>query len=139
MPSIEITLPRTDAATRERLAHEMTRAFAAAVGCESEILGIHFREYGPGEAAVGGRLWTGDGPAYLHIAISSPRLPRAAKVRMATDLTAAFTAALGRPDWQPVIHLAEHPYDNVAVNGKLLSDAFESCAKRPFYYDLPRA
>jgi 4-oxalocrotonate tautomerase len=134
MPCIEVTMPRTDAAARERLARALTHAFACAIGFDEDILGVHFREYGPGEAAVGGRLWSGEGRPYLHLVVSS----RSQKQRAVADLTAAFAECVGRPDWKPVIHLAEHPYDNVGVEGKLLTDAYEECARRTFYYDLPR-
>ena len=42
------------------------------------------------------------------------------------------------PDWVPFIHICEHPYDNVVVNGRLLTDSYEECARRSFYYDLPK-
>lgn len=40
--------------------------------------------------------------------------------------------------WKPTIHICEYPYDNVGIEGKILSDAFEECAKRSFYYELPK-
>lgn len=43
-----------------------------------------------------------------------------------------------KPAWQPVIHLCEHPYDNVGVEGKLLSELYPELAQRPYYYDLSR-
>lgn len=48
------------------------------------------------------------------------------------------SGTIDRADWMPTIHICEHPYDNVIVAGKLLSDAYDECAKRSFYYELPK-
>lgn len=69
----------------------------------------------------------------MHLSISSPRLTRAAKQALARGLTAAVREATGWAE-PPVVHLSEHPYDNVVVEGQLLSDAYEACRARPFYY-----
>ena len=86
-------------------------------------------------AAHAGRL-TGrdDADPYLHMVLYSPRLSRAAKAAVARALTDAFAGATGRPSWRPVIHLCEHPYENVAVNGELLIDTYPELGERPFYY-----
>jgi hypothetical protein len=51
-------------------------------------------------------------------------------------MTRALVEVMGKPDWKPVIHLCEHPYDNVGVDGQLLSDSYEELAGRKYYYDL---
>ena len=65
--------------------------------------------------------------------ITEPAIDAAVK----QTLTAAFTETSGQPDWKPVIHICEHHYDNVGVEGKLLSDACEQYAAAMFYYELP--
>ena len=52
-------------------------------------------------------------------------------------MTTAFSDCLGGPQWKPVIFIVEHPYDNVGVEGELLSDIYEQSAQREFYYHLP--
>lgn len=139
MPCIELSLPKVEPKIRAALAASLTEAFCTATGHPAEIFGIRFFEYEPGEASVAGRI-CGDngGPAYLHMLVYTPRLKRSTKQKLGVALMEAFRVATGRKDWAPSIHLSEHPYDNVVVDGKLLSDAFEECAKRPFYYELPK-
>ncbi len=137
MPCLEISMPRADDATRERLARELTRAVATATGHPAEILGIRFMEYEPGEVALGGTLWRDpEKRPYLHILLYIGRLGRAAKQALVSEVSKTFAECVERADWLPVIHIAEHPYDNVGVEGALLSDAYEQCRERPFYYDL---
>ncbi len=138
MPCLEITLPASDPESRARLAEALTAAFVRSTGFEREIFGIHFREYAPGEAAVGGRLCGLDGPAYLHLLLFCPRLRRTQKQRVVAEFTGAFEACLGTARGRPVVHIAEHPYDNVGVEGSLLSDRYEALAQRDFYFPLPR-
>lgn len=73
---------------------------------------------------------------YLHMILYSPRLRRSVKQKLVHTLTAAFMDVIGNPEWKPVIHITEHPYDNVGVDGQLLSDTYEECANAEFYYDL---
>jgi 4-oxalocrotonate tautomerase len=136
MPCLEITMPRIDHATKARLASELTAAFAEATGFEPEIFGISFREYEPGEAAHGGKLWDGSGVPHLHFLLYIPRISRAAKQRVAAGFTGVFGACLGKPDWVPVIHIDEHPYDNVGVDGRILSELHPPLEKLAFYYPL---
>ena len=139
MPCLEITMPTVDAETRARLAARLTDAFDETTSFGRDIFGISFNHYEPGAAAVGGKLWNGEpDQPYLHLLLYSPRLGRSVKQKLVASLTAAFTEAVERPDWRPVIHLCEHPYDNVGVAGKLLCDSYEQCANSPFYYDLPK-
>ncbi|MFH2203475.1 MAG: tautomerase family protein [Elusimicrobiota bacterium] len=139
MPCLEITLPKTDRETKAKLADCLTEAFASSTLFGKEIFGVRFFEYGPGEAAVGGRLVDGDEKSpYLHALLYCPRITRSTKQKLAEALTEAFVRGTGREDWRPVIHICEHPYDNVAVEGRVLSEAFEECAKKSFYYELPK-
>lgn len=137
MPCIELSLPKVEPKIKAALAANLTEAFCVATGHPAEIFGIRFFECEPGEASVGGRICSDDGSAYLHVLVYSPRLKRSAKQKLGAALTEAFRSATGRQYWSPVIHLSKHPYVNVVVDGKLLSDAFEECAKHPFYYELP--
>ena len=99
---------------------------------------LRFFQYGPGEAASGGHLCTDDERPYLHMLLYSPRLKRQAKQELVQRFTEVFVAVLKRPVWQPVIHLCEHPYDNVGIEGKLLSESYSELSQQPYYYDLPR-
>lgn len=139
MPCLEVTLPAISRATREALAARLTEAFCAATGHAAEVFGIRFSEYAAGEAALGGRLVDASARApYVHAVLFCPRLTRAAKQRLATGLTEAFVTATGNAEWKPTVHLSEHPYDNIIVDGRLLSDAYAECAARAFYFELPR-
>jgi phenylpyruvate tautomerase PptA (4-oxalocrotonate tautomerase family) len=136
MPSIAINLPQTDRRTRAALAEALTKAFSSATGFEPEILDVFFHEYSAGQAAHGGALVEDlgrGGP--VHVLICCPRIARGKKQAVAQNLTSALRAATGW-DVDPVVHISEHPYDNVVVNGKLLSDAFEECRRIPFYYPM---
>ena len=139
MPCLEITLPKTDKKTKKLLATRLTEALDAATKFGSELFGIHFSEYEPGNAASGGNIWDGqNGRPYLHARLYIPRLCRSEKQKIVKLLTAAFTESLGEPEWKPVIHICEHPYDNVGVEGELLSDSYKACAESKFYYELPK-
>lgn len=139
MPCIEISLPRIDRETKASLAAALTEAFCSTTGHPSHIFGIRFFEYENEAAASGGRLCDSpESTPYLHMVVYCPRLKRTTKQKMGAALTGAFTKSVGRLDWVPVIHICEHPYDNVVIDGKLLTDAYDECAKRSFYYDLPK-
>ncbi|OFZ14049.1 MAG: hypothetical protein A2X86_04115 [Bdellovibrionales bacterium GWA2_49_15] len=137
MPCLEMSIPKLDRTTKEQLASLITEAFATSTPFPAEIFEIRFFECPPGEAAIGGKLVDERHP-YIHFLLYCPRLKRSAKQKLVASLTEAFTTATGRPDWKPIIHISEHPYDNVGIEGKLLSDAYEECAKRSFYYELPK-
>lgn len=139
MPCLELSVPKLDRDTKATLAASLTAAFCAVTGHPAAIFGIRFLEYAEGEASLGGRLYAGpESEPYLHMLLYSPRLKRSVKQKLASALTEAFTNSVKRPDWKPFIHLCEHPYDNVAVEGKILTDAFEELAGRRFYYELPK-
>ena len=138
MPCLEIAMPKVDTQTKAQLADRLTEAFATVSGFPAEIFGVNFKEYEPGAASSGGHLWDGgDSRPYLHFLLYSPRLKRSVKQKLVTTLSATFADCVGHAHWIPVIHLCEHPYDNVGVDGKLLSDCYDECAKSRFYYELP--
>lgn len=138
MPCLEIAMPKVDANTKVQLAEKLTEAFASVTGFPAEIFGINFKEYEQGAASSGGALWNGgESRPYLHFLLYSPRLKRSVKQKLVAALSATFTDCVGRAHWLPVIHLCEHPYDNVGVEGKLLSDSYDECAKSRFYFELP--
>ena len=135
MPNLEVSMPRMPTEIRARLARELTSAFVEHTGHTADIFGIRFFEYEWATVAAGGRLCAEDDERpYLHALLYSPRLKRSVKQGLASALTDAFTSATGRPAWKPVIHICEHPYDNVVVEGRLLSEALPELAERPFYY-----
>ncbi len=65
-----------------------------------------------------------------HIIVYSPRLTRDVKIACAEALTRAFESTTGHSSELLTIHFEEHSYDNVAVGGKLLTDAFPELAER---------
>jgi 4-oxalocrotonate tautomerase len=131
-------MPQTDLSTREKLAARLTEAVFDIAEFEKEIFGVRFDEYQAGGAAHGGKLWRGkDSSPNLHLVLYCPRLRRSVKRKLVESFTAIFVETLGQPEWLPVIHICEHPYDNVGVDGKLLSDMDERLAARKFYYELP--
>ena len=137
MPCLEISLPKTNTQTKEKLTSELTKAFVSSTRFEAEIFGICFQEYEIGSAGSGGKLCDGHtGRPYLHMLLYCPRVNRETKQKIVVSLTKAFTETLGKDNWQPVIHIIESPYDNVGVGGQLLSDAYEECKNQKFYYDI---
>ncbi len=69
---------------------------------------------------------------YIHFLLYCPKLKRSSKQKLASSLTDAFTKAIGDETQKPIIHICEHPYDNVVVDGQLLSDRYAECANRKF-------
>jgi len=137
MPCLEIGMPSCDIDRKRSLTAALTSAFVRSTGMPEDIFGIRYHEYEHGEAAKGGELWDGkQARPYLHMLFYCPRLKRAVKQEAVKQFTAAFCESIGQPDWKPVIHICEHPYDNVGVAGELLSDSREECAKSVFYYEL---
>ncbi|MFH2049488.1 MAG: tautomerase family protein [bacterium] len=137
MPCLEIVIPEIDQETKTKLADKLTKAFAKSTKFPTDIFGIRFIEYKPGETASGGKMWDGKiGRPYLHFLLYCPRIDRTAKQNVVKSFTKAYTESIGNSDWKPVIHICEHPYDNVGVEGELLSDTYEECAKSKFYYEL---
>ncbi len=139
MPCLEIAMPAVEEKVRAELTQKLTDRFDEVAPFGREIFGILFREYGLTMAAGGGELVSDvEKRPYLHFLLYCPRVSRTIKQKLVAGWTEDFCACLGRPDWKPVIHICEHPYDNVGVEGQLLSDAFEACANSRFYYELPK-
>jgi len=132
-------MPRVPTETRAQLASALTRAFCDSAGIPDEIFGVRFFFYEWGEAASGSKLCqAGDeGRPYLHALLYTPRLARDTKRKVVRALSEAFPIATGESGWIPVIHLCEHPYENVGVEGELLTDRYPELAERSFYYELP--
>jgi phenylpyruvate tautomerase PptA (4-oxalocrotonate tautomerase family) len=137
MPCLDISLPRTTLAHKERLMERLTQIAFDLCGFEPEIFRIRFWEYDIGEAGVGGKLWDGKDYAHLHFILYSPRLKKSVKKTLMEQWSAAFTEIMGRLDWNPVIHICEHPYDNVGARGTALWECHPEVRDRKFYYDLP--
>lgn len=139
MPCIEVSLPKINRETRVALAAGLTEAFCSSTGHPAGIFGLRFFEYEQTAAATGGKLCDSPGVSpYLHMLVYCPRLKRSIKQKVGAALTNAFARATKQPEWLPVIHICEHPFDNIVVGGKLLTDVYEDCAKRSFYYELPK-
>ena len=137
MPCLEISLPKTDRATKEKLAANLTNAFVSNTHFEAEIFGIRFHEYDIGQAAYAGKLCDGKNVRpYLHSILCLPRIDRETKKKIVASFTEIFTDVFESDNMKPVIHIHEYPYDNVGVGGQLLSDAFEECRNSKFYYEV---
>jgi len=143
MPCLEVTMPRASRERKELLSAILTRAFSEATGFAPEIFSIRYHEYGPGETATAGKIWDGGADApFLHLVLYCPRLRRSQKKALVAGFTAAFTESRFPASWKPIVHIAEHSYDNVGVEGQLLSDACPELKGRRFYYstdDAPEA
>lgn len=136
MPCLEITLPQTTDEIRSTLAAKLTAVFSSVTGHPENIFEIMFHEYSPEQAATGGHLCSESGIPYLHMILHIPRLSREKKQQLAEKITETFSRIAGNPEWEPVIHICEYPYDNIIVKGRLLSDQYEECRNRKFYYEL---
>ena len=118
MPCLEVTLPRTDLATKRELSSRLTDLVEEVAGFEREIFRIRFSEYEPGEAATAGKLWDGEnGVPYLHLVLYCPRLKRTTKQKLVESFMRVFPEIMKRPAWFPVVHICEHPYDNIGGSG----------------------
>ncbi|MFH2035756.1 MAG: tautomerase family protein [Candidatus Zixiibacteriota bacterium] len=139
MPCLEISIPKLNDDVKINLAKQLTETFGKISGFPSEIFGIRFYEYNLSDAFSGGEMTDkGQQRPYLHFLLYIPRISRDVKKGLVKEFTRVFTEVTGYPEWKPVIHIAEHPYDNVGVEGQLLSDAYPDLAGRKFYYDLPK-
>ena len=138
MPCLEISMPATTVEIKQTLSIELTKTFSEISGFPADIFGIRFHEYADSSTASGGKLIdkSAERP-YLHFLLYCPRLKRTVKQKLVTAWSSVFTEVVSHQAWWPVIHICEHPYDNVGVEGKLLSDAYDECRESQFYYDLP--
>lgn len=97
MPCLEVTVPKLELQTKERVAVLLTEAFASATPFGADIFGIRFFEYSLGDAAISGKLLDGkNDKIYLHFLLYCPRLKRSAKQKLVSSLTDAFTEATGK-------------------------------------------
>jgi len=139
MPCMEVTLPRLDKESKGRLAGSLTDAYADSTGLDRERIGIRFQEYGEGETAYAGKLDQGaGGRPYVHVVLYCPRQNREVKQEIVRRVNAGLRDTLDLAGCRPVIHIQEHAYDNVGVDGELLSDRFPELVKKKFYYPLDR-
>lgn len=137
MPCLEISMPRVDVATKEQFSDALTNVFTDSTKFGAEIFGIRYHEYDAEQASSGGNVWDGrSGRPYLHMLLYIPRIDRATKQMLDERFSQAFVEVIDKENWLPVIHICEHPYDNVGVEGKLLFDQYDACAKSKFYYDV---
>jgi phenylpyruvate tautomerase PptA (4-oxalocrotonate tautomerase family) len=137
MPCLEVSLPRTTQEIRIELMAALTDVAESVAGFDRSILRIRFCEYDIGEAGVNGKLWDGEHNPYLHFLLYCPRLKRSIKKALIEAMSKTFTEVTGKPDWLPVFHICEHPYDNIGAGGKILPERHPEVAGRKFYYDLP--
>ena len=138
MPCLEITLPKSPLQLRAQLCTRLTDFVEEVAGFERAIFRIRFSEYEPGEAGVAGHLWDGiEGVPYLHFVLYCPRLKRSVKQKLIEGFMRLFTEITGKPDWFPVVHICEHPYDNIGGSGTWLAGRPE-LQGREFYFELPK-
>ena len=130
MPWMEVTIRKIDDSTKEQLLQKLNREFIDATGFEDEVLYVRFSHFDKGEFGESGTLSEGN---IAHIVIYCPRLRFDVKRSLASALTNAFQGT----GIKPFIHLLEFPYENIAVDGSLLTDADEELSSRPFYYVIP--
>lgn len=139
MPCMEITLPKTELSIKQKLATTLSLRFEESTNISADIFAIKFNEYEEGTSFVGGEMITstiGNSRPYIHCLLYSPRLSKSIKSDLGNLFTETFIEAFNDENWWPVIHICEHPYDNVVVNGQLLSNTYDHCKKATFYYDL---
>ena len=132
MPWMEVTIPKIEGSVREQLASDLNQHFIDATGFEDEILYIRFSEFDPDTAAAGGKLLAE--AAIAHVILYTPRMRFDVKRSVVAGIAAAFQPVSAKP----LIHILEFPYDNIGVDGQLLTDADDELASRPYYFVLPR-
>jgi phenylpyruvate tautomerase PptA (4-oxalocrotonate tautomerase family) len=137
MPCLEISLPRTELAVKQRLIAALTDIGVDVAGFGCDVFRIRFHEYGIGEAGMAGKLWDGENNPFLHFLLYCPRLRRSVKKRLIVEMSKAFVDVLGKPGWFPVCHICEHPYDNIGASGMPLAEKYPEVRGRQFYYELP--
>ncbi len=71
-----------------------------------------------------------------HIIIYSPRLERDKKAACAAAVTEAFERTTGLGGELLTIHFEEHSYNNIAVGGRLLIDAYPELEERERAHQL---
>ena len=138
MPCLEISLPKSDLSVKRDLCARLTDLVEEVAGFERGIFRVRFCEYEAGDAGTGGILWDGEnGVPYLHAVLYCPRLKRSTKQKLVEGVMRIFPEALHHSDWLPVVHICEHPYDNIGGSGTWLPTR-PGLAERPFYFELPK-
>ena len=132
MPWMEVTIPKTDRQKIEQLLAKLNQEFIDGTGFEDEILYVRFSEFETGTAGASGQI--SQEPNFAHVVLYTPRLRFDIKRSVIAGLTRAFEIVSAKP----LIHILEFPYDNIGVEGQLLTDADDELASRPYYYVLPR-
>lgn len=135
MPFLEIRMPTMARSKTESLAARINQEFIDATGFEDEILRIQFMTYDPDTLATSGQLAGAN--SFVHMILYSPRLRFDVKRSIVSGLTQAFREASGDQNFHVMIHIHEFPYDNIGLDGQLLTDTDDELASRPFYYVLP--
>jgi phenylpyruvate tautomerase PptA (4-oxalocrotonate tautomerase family) len=129
---MEVTIVKTDSVSKEQLIARLNQEFIDATGFEEEVLYVRFSEFEPGSAGSAGSLSTDAN--FSHVILYTPRMRFDVKRSIVAGITNAFEGI----NVKPMIHILEFPYDNIGMNGQLLTDADEELASRPYYFVLPR-
>ena len=128
MPFIDVIIPRCRTKALKELSLGMTEEFCRITGFEREILAIHFTQYET--ISIAGKFVE---KGYVHVHIFIPRIEKGVK----TELIAKFSEMVKKEfKCDPVVHISEHPYDNIGVSGKSLSELIPELGERKFYYDV---
>jgi phenylpyruvate tautomerase PptA (4-oxalocrotonate tautomerase family) len=132
MPWMEVTIPKTDQRKKEQLIGALNQEFIDATGFEDEVLYVRFSEVEEGSAGASGKIE--QQIQFAHVVVFTPRM----RFDVKRSVVAGITRALETVSAKPLIHIVEFPYDNIGVDGQLLTDADEELASRPYYFVLPR-
>jgi hypothetical protein len=127
---MEVVIPAEAQIPRELLLSKIQREFVDATGFQDEKLYVRFSEYGQTDLGESGSFSSAN---MAHVVVYCPRLRFDVKRSLASGITSAFAGH----DCKPLIHIFEFPYENIAVDGTLLTDADDELASRPFYYVIP--
>jgi phenylpyruvate tautomerase PptA (4-oxalocrotonate tautomerase family) len=123
---MEIDLSHNLMKKSQHLSEKLSDSFEKTTGHPKSIFGIRFKPYQDNEAAVGGKTLNKHQPntPYIHILLYCPKLSLETKRTLVKSLTEDFCSVYDKNHW-PIIHICEHSYDNVAIEGELLCDKFE--------------
>ena len=129
MPNLEITLPKQlSPQDKQDLGQALDTCFQSYAGLDIG-LEILFKEYAAEDT------YSASDNGSIHCHLFCPRLPRQRKQDLVKHMTETISDSISASDYM-IFHISEHPYDNVGVNGQLLSNMIPDCAERKFYYDL---
>ena len=127
---MEVVVPQNAQIAKNELAAKIQREFVDATGFEDEKLFIRFSEFDPTDVVESG---SASDVRVAHVVLYCPRLRFDVKRSLASGLNRVFADS----GIKPLIHIFEFPYENIAVDGTLLTDADDELASRPFYYVIP--